>query len=271
MLVSDKNWIKKVRYLVCIAAFSLLVVPSLAWAQPGGAGGAGGRGGFGRGGFGGWGGGNGTDIMLLLNDEIRSEIDLVDDQAEKLRALMDKQREEMRTMFQGIQGNPGANETDEQRQARFNEMREKMQQRMTELQKDIDGILLPHQSKRIKQISRQMRLRNPQTGINNDQLAEELKLTDEQKEKLKAKAEEVQKKLAEKISKVRKDAEDDILSVLTVEQRAEFKEMVGEPFDTQRIFARQMGFGGPGGPGGPGGAGGPGAPGGRVGRGNPNN
>lgn len=267
MRLSTFSAIKSIVQVVAVAAL-VVTTANTALAQPGG----GGRGGFGRGGFGMLGGGGGSELMLLLNDDIREELGLVDDQVEKLRAISDKQREEMRTMFQGAFGGGQGGGTEEDRQKRFEEMRTKLQDRMTEIQKDVDGILLPHQSKRIKQIGRQMRLRGMNGTMNNDVLAEELKLTEEQKEKLREKAVDVQKKLNEKLTKLRKEAEDDLLSVLSVEQRVEYKELVGEPFDTQRMFTR--GFGGPGGPGAPGGA--PGAPGGapgggRVGRGNQNN
>jgi Spy/CpxP family protein refolding chaperone len=264
MRLSTFSAIKSIVQVVAVAAL-VVTTASSALAQPGG----GGRGGFGRGGFGMFGGGGGNELMLLLNDDIREELGLVDDQIEKLRAISDKQREEMRSMFQGAFGGGQGGGTEEERQKRFEEMRTKLQDRMAEIQKDVDGILLPHQSKRIKQIGRQMRLRGMTGSINNDVLAEELKLTEEQKEKLREKAVDVQKKLNEKLAKLRKEAEDDLLSVLSVEQRVEYKELVGEPFDTQRMMTRS--FGGPGGPGG--GPGAPGGPpgGGRVGRGNQNN
>lgn len=268
MRLSTFSAIKAVVKVVAVAAL-VATTASSALAQQGG----GGRGGSGRGGFGMFGGGGGNELMLLLNDDVREELGLVDDQIEKLRAISDKQREEMRTMFQGAFGGGQGGGTDEDRQKRFEEMRTKLQDRMTEIQKDVDGILLPHQSKRIKQIGRQMRLRGMNGTMNNDVLAEELKLTDDQKEKLREKAAEVQKKLNEKLTKLRKEAEDDLLSVLSVEQRVEYKEMVGEPFDTQRMMTRGFGGpgGGPGGPGGPGGAPGGAPGGGRVGRGNQNN
>jgi len=54
---------------------------------------------------------------------------------------------------------------------------------------------------------------------------------------------------------MRKEAEDDLLSVLTPEQRAEWRDLIGEPFEMQ--FRGFGGRGGPGGQGGPGGRGNP--------------
>ena len=233
--------------LVLLSA-ALLGAPSLANAQ--------GRGGFGGpgGGFGGPGGmfGGGNDAMLLQNDDVRQELGLVDDQVEKLTGIREKMQEEFRSMFTGLR-----DLSEDERRAKFEELQTKMRDRQTEMQREIDDVLLPHQSKRLKQIGRQMRSRQGGGGVNSDSVADELKLTDEQKEKLKEKAVEVEKKLREKMAKLRKEAEDELLSVLTPEQRAEWKDMVGDPFEMQ--FRR------PGGPGGQGGFGGRGGPGGRPG------
>lgn len=227
-----------------------LLSPAAVWAQPGGFGGPGGPG---RGGFGMFGGGGGGgEIFLLQNEDVREELGLVDDQISKLQALNEKSREGMRELFTGMR-----DLNEDERRAKFEEIRGKMEERQKELQTELEQVLLPHQSKRLKQIGRQMRTRQGGNGVNADGLATELKLTDEQKEKLREKAVEVEKKMREKLTKLRKEAEDELLSVLTPEQRAEWREMVGEPFEMQ--------FRGRGGPGGQGGPGGRGAPGGRPG------
>lgn len=212
-------------------------------------GGPGGRGGFGFGGPGG-GFGGGSELFLLRNDQVREELGIVDEQVEKLEALGNKAREQMRELFSGM-----GDLSREEREAKMEEIRTKMQSRAEEMKKEMETILLPNQVKRLEQISRQTRMRmGPQGGGNSEVIATELKLSDEQKEKLRAKAEEVEKKLREKMAKLRKESEDEILSVLTPEQRAQWKEMVGDPFELQ--------FGRPG-RGGPGGGGGGGAPGAR--------
>ena len=153
----------------------------------------------------------------------------------------------MRELFSGFQ-----NLSREERDAKMEEVREKMRGRAESVKKEMEGILLPNQVKRLEQISRQTRMRmGGQGGANPDLLATELKLSDDQKEKLKVKAEEVAKKLQEKMTKIRKEAEDDLLSVLTPEQRTQWKEMIGEPFEFQ--FNRGGPGGGRGGPGGNGG------------------
>src|SRR5262245_16077320 len=220
--------------VVAISVAFSLALTAQAQGRPGG-GGQGGRGGIGgggaggAGGFGGFGGfGGGGELMLLQNEQLRDELGIVDEQVEKLQALGTKSREQMRELFQGMQ-----NLSQEERQAKMEEIREKMQTSTEQLRKDMEGILLPNQVKRLEQIQRQQRMRfggGGQGGMNSDFIATELKLTDEQKEKLRQKAQEVEKKLREKTAKLRKEAEDELMSVLTVEQRSQWKEMIGEQF-----------------------------------------
>lgn len=194
--------------------------------------------------------GGGGELFLLQNDDVREELGLVDDQVEKLQAIRDKMREDAQAMFAGIR-----DLNEDERRAKFEEMRPKMEERQKEVQREMEQVLLPHQVKRLKQIGRQLRTRQGGGGVNPDTLADELKLTDEQKDRLREKAQEIEKKLRDKIAKIRKEAEDDLLSVLTPEQRAEWRDMVGEPFEMQ---FRGFGQGGPGGPGGGRGPGGQG-------------
>ena len=59
-------------------------------------------------------------------------------------------------------------------------------------------------------------------------MSKELKITDEQKAKLKEVAEKARTEMEEKTKKLREEFENEILSVLTDEQRKQYKEMVGE-------------------------------------------
>jgi len=140
----------------------------------------------------------------------------------------------------------------EEREQRMAEVREKMEKQRTEMEGKVKEILLPHQIKRLEQIQVQTRMRWAGTSgaLGSEELAEKLGITEEQREKLQAKQEEVQKKLAEKIAKARQEAQDEILSVLTPEQVKKIKDLIGEPFEMQRQR------GGPGGRGAQGGRGG---------------
>ena len=81
-----------------------------------------------------------------------------------------------------------------------------------------------------------------------DEIAKELKLTDEQKEKIKTLAEDFGKDVREyfqanqggdfqemqkKIGEMRKEATDKVMGILTEDQKKTWNEMVGKPFTIQ--------------------------------------
>jgi Spy/CpxP family protein refolding chaperone len=223
--------------LVMAFALCLGAMADSAFGQPGG---RGGRGGFG-GGFGGGAGGGAT--QLLQDENVRKELDLVDEQVSKLRDIATKMQEDMQAQFQGFDFGSLRDLSEEERNARFAEMRKKGEEVAASAQKEIDGVLLPHQRERLKQLMVQSQMRfGADRALTSGTLAEELGITEEQKAALAKKQEEVQASLQEKMAKLRQEAQDELLSVLTPAQQAKLKSMVGETF----TFAQ----GGPGGFGG---------------------
>lgn len=194
---------------------------SIALAQPGGGGGGpGGR----------FGGMMASPMMILRNEQIQKELEIVDDQLKDLEAI----GEEMRESFQGLR-----DLSQEERDEKFREINKQFEERLNE-------VLLPHQQKRLKQISAQFSSRGPNGvagTLTEGNLAEELKITDEQKEKLRSVGEEARAEMEEKTKKIRAEMEEKILAVLTEEQRKQYKELVGEPFemDMRQMFQRGQG------------------------------
>jgi Spy/CpxP family protein refolding chaperone len=90
-------------------------------------------------------------------------------------------------------------------------------------------------------------------GLTCGPVADELGLTDAQREKIRAKAEKLEAELRQKLAEMRAQAQAELLKELTPQQQAKIKEMYGEPFEFRRDEP-QFGRGGPGAPGGPGGA-----------------
>ena len=224
------------------ALFCLAVLSSVAMAQPGG-----GRGGPPGGGFGGGPGGGGM-LGLLMNEDVRKELQVVDDQMEQLKAIGEDMRDEMRSMFEGIRDLP-----EDERREKFTSMREKMEEMREKMETKASTILLPHQIERLKQIQVQSDVQRRGVGgaLESGSLAEQLNLTAEQKEKLAAKAKEAQENLQEKMTELRRKAQDEVLSVLTPEQREKYKKLVGDPFEMQNSgfggFTGRQGGGRPGG------------------------
>jgi hypothetical protein len=227
-----------------------------AWGQqPGGQGGRGaggfgggfGAGGFGAFGFGGFGGGSLTD--LLRRQDVRKELELLDDQVAKLTDLEEKVRERMREAMasfrppEGDRGQPGgqrgAGDGDD-----FRAAIEKVNKQTRE---DVGQILLPHQMARLDQLAVQMRLQGGAASVLNRELMEKLGVTDEQRDQLRTKAEEADQELQKKIAEIRREAQNQLISNLSADQQAKFKELVGEPFTFENEpprFGPGGGFGG---------------------------
>lgn len=172
-------------------------------------------------------------IYWLVNDQMIKELDILPDQKEKL----DKLRTEMQTKTTEAYQSINFNEIKpEERTAKYYEMVNKIND---DIAKDVEKILLPHQIKRLKQIMTQMRLAQLGYGgaatLGGDDLAKELGITDEQREELKKKEEEVrqdmQKKTQEFYKKLQDESREKIFSVLTNAQRKKLDELIGEKFE----------------------------------------
>jgi Spy/CpxP family protein refolding chaperone len=224
----------KPRYTLCALIAIILqtqsaIQPMLAQApQPGSdRGGPQGPGGFGGPGFFGGGGMAG----LVARDEVQQELQLVDEQKDKVRTITDearnKLRDQMRDMF-----TQARNLSDEERRARFGELRTKIETVSVETDKQLEKVLLPHQLDRLKQIDLQTKLqqRGAQALTSGD-VAKALNLTDEQRDKLEKRAAEVQQELQTQIKKLQADARQKMLDVLTDDQQAQLKKMMGQQFD----------------------------------------
>lgn len=259
----------KFRYLGVALLICLMASPAVMGQGQGQ--GRGGRGGFGggRGGFGGRGlGGGMLNPLALLNIEaVQEEIELLDEQKEEIRALAEKMR-----------GNRGPGErpnfqdmTDEERQA-FGEARRKEAEEQAETaKKELASILLDDQLSRLEQIAIQVAgiqaLRDPSVakklGISEAEGKEIADAIDEGRTSMFAQMREMRQgqdgdvdraAMQEKMQELRKQNEEKVLAVLSSDQRKQFEEMKGEPFEMpEGGFGR---FGGPGGRGGPGGQGG---------------
>jgi Spy/CpxP family protein refolding chaperone len=84
-------------------------------------------------------GGFGSPYMLLSSDVVAKELELVDDQKAKIKAINEKAMAAMREAGQGMR-----DLSPEERQKRMAEMRDKMQAQRNETNKALQGVLLDH-------------------------------------------------------------------------------------------------------------------------------
>ena len=170
------------------------------------------------------GGGGGGSLFLLTQKSVQDELKLSEEQVKKVTALEEKQRE-------GFKGFKDLSKEDR---------KTKMEERAKETKKSVDEILKPEQVKRLKQISLQQ---SGSRAFSEPEVAEALKLSDEQKEKIKTIQEDAAKEMRglftpdgdraearKKMEAARKATDEKVQGVLSAEQKSKFKDLAGEPF-----------------------------------------
>jgi Spy/CpxP family protein refolding chaperone len=186
-------------------------------------------------------GGGGTG-GILQNEKVQSALNLTDDQKEQIKKIVDEMRS-------------GAGSL---RDLSQEERRAKMQERTKQLFEKVSGVLNDKQKDRLKQIRVQVA---GVAGLIEGDTADALKLTDDQKAKIKEAVEARRKDMREifqaatggnreeardKVAKLLKDSDGKVLDILTSEQKEQFQKMQGEKIElpTAGGFFGGQGFGG---------------------------
>lgn len=196
-----------------------------------------------------------ADMMmlgLLRNDAVRDEVDIMPDQQEALVKAAEEMQGE-RPDFSRMR-----DLSQEERLEMLQDLRKQMEERVAKMRDAVEQILLPEQLERLNEIVIQLM----GTGALNDpKIAEKLKLTEEQKEKMQEVREDARasmrdlfrggdrENMREKMSEAREQEQEKIMEVLNSEQRQQFEEMQGKPSEAvkQMREGRRGGFGGRGG------------------------
>jgi type II secretory pathway component GspD/PulD (secretin) len=215
----------------------------------GGPGGGGGRRGGGGGGFGGGGFGRGGGGILdnLRDDNVKADVGISEDQAEKLRKIQEE------TDFFGTMGpifqKMRNAETDEERNAARDEMRVAGEKLNADVESKAKLILDEKQFSRAMQINLQ---RMGTRALGRSDVAKELGFSPEQAEQVKtlereyeaARMEQGFQASEEERTKLREDFEAKINGVMTADQKTKWTERLGAPAPEQ---ADSRFRGGPGG------------------------
>ncbi len=188
---------------------------------------------------GGFGGGNNL-LYLAMNEAVQKEIEVVDDQ----KAEIEKIGEEIRSQRQQGERPNFREMSEEEREKYIAQMRERSAKEAKIANAKLKEALLPHQMKRLKEISIQQR---GTSALSDAEVAEELKITGAQKKKLedvnqknmetmRSKMQELfqggnREGIREKMQEMRKEAEGKVLTVLTGDQKKKFEELKGEAFE----------------------------------------
>jgi Spy/CpxP family protein refolding chaperone len=190
--------------------------------------------------------GGGGGAMLLINKSVQTELKVTPEQASKLKTLADELGEKAQAVREKLQSL-----SQEERREKMREIGHTQHQAMM---KSLGEILKPEQVTRLEQIHHQV------VGVAAfamPSVQEKLKLTDDQKSKIREIEEESRTSMREafqgfqgdregamkKIAELRKENLGKAVAVLTDSQKATWKEMTGAPFELKM----EPGQGGPGG------------------------
>jgi Spy/CpxP family protein refolding chaperone len=171
----------------------------------------------------------------LTGEKMLKELEILPDQQEKLRALRGELKAKTKEAYEAIDAT-GIPKDDRK------VLREQAKAEVGgEVAREIEQVLLPHQIKRLRQIVLQRRLGQHTFGgsaaaaLGSEDLANELGITDKQREELKTKEkelkEELERKAKELLRQLKDESQEELFEILTPTQRQRLKEMLGERFE----------------------------------------
>lgn len=168
--------------------------------------------------------------QLLKLPRVESDLQLLPEQKEELQAKLQKLREEFRAKRDEIAKEITPELSEREREKLNEELADLERELREEIKEAIDEVLLPFQKQRLEQIVAQSKLNNNGSGaLVSEEFAKLLQLTDEQKKELEKKQQEMQKKLQEEIRDLRRKRQRELVeAVLTKEQLAKLKKLIGD-------------------------------------------
>ncbi len=180
----------------------------------------------------------GSDQFSLLNDSnVQSELNLVDEQIARLKEVRKEFGNRMKEVTSQMRGDGGNLNLD-------SEMIEKLRQVSEEIKankrEEIEGLLLPEQIERLKQLALQskMKQRGTVNALGSEEVAEALGLDKEQLEALREKSKELSERVQKEIEAAKEKAREELLDELTSEQREKLTELLGDNFEQAKPKSR---------------------------------
>jgi len=203
-----------------------------------------------QGGGRGMGGMMGGPAMYLGNPAVQKELKLSDEQIEKAKAFQTSYQEKQRERMSGLQ-----DLSQEERQEKMAAVRKEM---TAEFKKGAAEFLKPEQVKRLDQIVLFNQGANAFGPMGNAEVIEKMKITDDQKAKIKeinddagAQRRELMQGMQDdpegtrkKMTDLTKTTNEKVMALFTSEQKATWKDLTGEPFPVQMQMGGQRRPGG---------------------------
>lgn len=185
-----------------------------------------------------------SNLQLLQAEQVQQELKLTDDQKQQVEKIAEENREKAREAFQG------------DREGAFARMREVAQ----EADEKVADVLKDDQAKRVNEI--RLQANGPAALVGDEELARKLNVSREQRQQirevLRAQGEKTgelfrgrqgeggRERVRERMEELRKETNEQLLAVLSDEQKEQWQEMTGAPFELDRSQLRfgGRGFGG---------------------------
>jgi predicted Zn-dependent protease with MMP-like domain len=160
--------------------------------------------------------------LLSGSNGVEKEIELDKEQRTRLNEIREQESQAVMESMQLLQSGKMSGET----------YKSELLARKVVRQAQIKEMLLPHQFTRLQQIVAQKHVARAGSvnAILHNEISDRLGITDDQRKKLEEKAQEIENRLRDQIEKLRAEAKDELLSVLTKKQRDEFASIIGEKF-----------------------------------------
>lgn len=165
---------------------------------------------------------------MLSNPSVQKDLELVGDQLKKVQDLQADFAAQMKEQIGDL--NKGGLNKD-----RLKDLPILMKKLREQQREQMEGMLLPHQIDRLKQVAFQTHMKQAGTAgaLASKKVAEELGLTEDQLERLKERSKEINEQLAKDMEALKEKAKDELLNELTSDQKAKLKELTGDKYEPQ--------------------------------------
>jgi hypothetical protein len=169
-------------------------------------------------------------IALLEDKRICDQLDLIDEQMERFRAVKEAYSLQVNVLGQSMAIGPGTSAEEKLAYMR------KMSQLKKDARAEIRSMLLPHQIERLKEITLQIYVKRNGAAntILSEVMVEELEISSSQKKRIESLRKELKEELEEQIAKLKETYENKLLDELTDKQKTRLEELSGDSFEYRK-------------------------------------
>ena len=172
----------------------------------------------------------GSVLGLLADQNVRAELEMVDDQYEQLKQLNSSIQQRSAEQLKAI----------DFKSADWTQQLSGIRERASN---ELNSLLLPHQIDRLKQIRMhsQLRRRSFVDIITSDPVKSDLEISEDQTSRLRKAEKEIEEKLQKEIARLRAEARDKLLGELDSGQKAKVESMFGDVFEFEKNEKKRRG------------------------------